>query len=597
MQVNYQSILQLLPEKPGVYQFIDSSGNIIYVGKAKNLKKRVSSYFTKNQSGKTLIMLKRAADLKHIIVDNESDALLLENNIIKKQQPRYNILLKDDKTYPWICIKKEPFPRVFSTRNTYKDGSVYFGPYTSGLMVKTLLELIRQLYKLRTCSLSLTRENINAGKFKVCLEYHMGNCKAPCVGFQTEQDYADNIQQIKHILRGNISTVLDHLKKLMHECSDNLRFEEAQAIKNKIEMLSKFQSRSAVVSATINNVDVFGMAQDTDNTYISYLKVVNGAVIQAYTLDLISRVDEEKESLLAFAITEIRQRLSSDSPEIIVPFKPDILFEKVKYTVPAKGDKRKLLELAGRNAIYYKLEQKKKRENQKPKDRTFKNLEKLRSDLHMSELPVHIECFDNSNISGSNPVAACVVFRNARPSKKDYRHFNIKTVSGPDDFSSMEEIVFRRYKRMIEERQNLPQLIIIDGGKGQLSSAVKSLGNLGLRERVSVIGIAKKLEEIYFPGDSVPIYLDKNSVSLKIIQQLRNEAHRFGINFHRDKRSSEMTKSDLDKIKGIGIKTKEILLKEIGSVEKIRKTPFEVLKNLVGTQKATILIQNLKKLS
>jgi excinuclease ABC subunit C len=339
------------------------------------------------------------------------------------------------------------------------------------------------------------------------------------------------------------------------------------------------------------------MAQDTDNTYINYLKVVNGAVIQAYTLDLVSRVDEEKESLLAFAITEIRQRLSSDSPEIIVPFKPDILFEKVKYTVPEKGDKHKLLDLAARNAIYYKLEQKKKRENQKPKDRTFKNLEKLKSDLHMAELPVHIECFDNSNIMGSNPVAACVVFRNARPSKKDYRHFNIKTVSGPDDFSSMEEIVFRRYKRMIEEKQNLPQLIIIDGGKGQLSSAVKSLGNLGLREKVSVIGIAKKLEEIYFPGDSIPIYLDKNSVSLKIIQQLRNEAHRFGINFHRDKRSSEMTKSDLDKIKGIGIKTKEILLKEIGSVEKIRKTPYEVLKNLVGTQKATILMQNLKKLS
>ncbi len=597
MPINSKSILQLLPEKPGVYQFIDTSGNIIYVGKAKNLKKRVSSYFKKNQSGKTSVMLKRAADLKHIIVDNESDALLLENNIIKKQQPRYNILLKDDKTYPWICIKKEPFPRVFSTRNTYKDGSVYFGPYTSGLMVKTLLELIRQLYKLRTCTLSLTKENINAGKFKVCLEYHMGNCKAPCVGFQTEQDYADNIQQIKSILRGNISTVLDHLKKLMHEYSNSLRFEEAQAIKNKIEILSKFQSRSVVVSATINNVDVFGVAQDTDNTYINYLKVVNGAVIQAYTLDLVSRVDEEKESLLAFAITEIRQRLSSDSPEIIVPFKPDILFEKVKYTVPAKGDKRKLLELAGRNAIYYKLEQKKKRENQKPKDRTFKNLEKLKSDLHMAELPVHIECFDNSNIMGSNPVAACVVFRNARPSKKDYRHFNIKTVSGPDDFASMEEIVYRRYKRMIEEKQNLPQLIIIDGGKGQLSSAVKSLGNLGLREKVSVIGIAKKLEEIYFPGDSVPIYLDKNSVSLKIIQQLRNEAHRFGINFHRDKRSSEMTKSDLDKIKGIGIRTKEILLKEIGSVEKIRKTPFEVLKNLVGTQKATILIQNLNKLS
>jgi excinuclease ABC subunit C len=595
MSVNSKEILPMLPDKPGVYQFIDSFGNIIYVGKAKNLKKRVSSYFTKNQSGKTLVMLKRATDLKPIIVDNESDALLLENNIIKKHQPRYNILLKDDKTYPWICIKKEHFPRVFSTRNTFKDGSQYFGPYTSGLMVKTLIELIRHLFKLRTCSLNLTNENIAEGKFKVCLEYHLGNCKGPCVGLQTEQDYSENIQQIKNILRGNISAVSDYLKLLMSRYSDNKQFEEAQIIKEKIDILSKFQSRSAVVSSTINNVDVFGMTQDTDYTYINYLKVINGAVIQAFTLDLKSRLDEEKESLLGFAITEIRQRLSSDSPEIIIPFKPDILFEKVKYTVPAKGDKRKLLDLAERNAIYYKLEQKKKRENQKPKDRTFKNLEKLKSDLHMPELPVHIECFDNSNIMGSNPVAACVVFRNARPSKKDYRHFNIKTVTGPDDFSSMEEIVYRRYKRMVEEKQNLPQLIIIDGGKGQLSSAMKSLENLGLREKISVIGIAKKLEEIYFPGDSVPIYLDKNSVSLKIIQQLRNEAHRFGINFHRNKRSSEMTKSDLDKIKGIGIKTKEILLKEIGSVEKIKKTSFEVLKKLVGTQKATILMQSLKK--
>ena len=595
MSVNSKEILAMLPDKPGVYQFLDSFGNIIYVGKAKNLKKRVSSYFTKNQSGKTLVMLKRATDLKPIIVDNESDALLLENNIIKKHQPRYNILLKDDKTYPWICIKKEHFPRVFSTRNTYKDGSQYFGPYTSGLMVKTLIELIRHLFKLRTCSLNLTNENIAEGKFKVCLEYHIGNCKGPCVGLQTEQDYSENIQQIKNILRGNISAVSDYLKLLMSRYSGNMQFEEAQLIKEKIDILSKFQSRSAVVSSTINNVDVFGMTQDTDNTYINYLKVINGAVIQAFTLDLKSRVDEEKESLLGFAITEIRQRLLSDSPEIIIPFKPDILFEKVKYTVPAKGDKRKLLELAERNAIYYKLEQKKKRENLKPKDRTFKNLEKLKSDLHLPELPVHIECFDNSNIMGSNPVAACVVFRNARPSKKDYRHFNIKTVTGPDDFSSMEEIVFRRYKRMVEEKQNLPQLIIIDGGKGQLSSAIKSLENLGLKEKISVIGIAKKLEEIYFPGDSIPIYLDKNSVSLKIIQQLRNEAHRFGINFHRDKRSSEMTKSDLDKIKGIGIKTKEILLKEIGSVEKIKQTSFEVLKKLVGTKKATILMQSLKK--
>ena len=595
MSIDPGKILPHLPGKPGVYQFIDTSGTIIYVGKAKNIKKRVSSYFTKNQAGKTSVMLKKATDLKHIIVENESDALLLENNIIKNHQPRYNILLKDDKTFPWICIKKERFPRVFSTRTTIRDGSQYFGPYTSGLMVRTLLELIRQLYKLRTCTLLLTEENIVAGKFKVCLEYHIGNCKAPCVGLQNEEEYSESIQQIKNILKGNISSVLDHLKQLMLSYSKEMRFEEAQQIKDKIAILSKFQSRSAIVSSTIKNVDVFAVTQDTDNTFINFLKVVNGAVIQAYTLELKSRVDEEKESLLGFAITELRQRLSSDSPEIIIPFKPDILFEKIKYTIPERGEKLKLLELAHRNAVYYKLEQRKKLDTLKPRDRTGKNLEKLKADLHMADLPVHIECFDNSNIMGTNPVAACVVFRNARPSKKEYRHYNIKTVTGPDDFLSMEEIVFRRYRRLLEEKQTLPQLIIIDGGKGQLSSAIKSLEKLGIMEKVTIIGIAKKLEEIYFPGDSVPLYLDKNSISLKIIQQLRNEAHRFGINFHRDKRSSDMTKSDLDLIKGIGTRTKEILFKKIGSVEKIKKSSFADLKNLVGMKKASLLTEYFKK--
>jgi excinuclease ABC subunit C len=597
MSVDSDKILPFLPEKPGVYQFLDPAGNIIYVGKAKNIRKRVSSYFVKNQSGKTAVMLKRASNLKHIVVSYESDALLLENNLIKRHQPRYNILLKDDKTFPWICIKKEPFPRVFSTRNTIKDGSLYFGPYTSGLMVKTLIELIRHLFKIRTCSLYLSEKNISSGKFKVCLEYHLGNCKGPCVGLQSEQEYSNNLAQIKNILRGNIASVLDHLKGLMALYSNELRFEEAQAIKEKIDILARFQSKSAVVSNSIKNVDVFGMTQDDDRSYISYLKVVNGAVIQAFTLDLKSKVDEDKESLLGFAITEIRQRLSSDSPEIIVAFKPDILFDEIKYTVPKIGEKLKLLELAERNAIYYKLEQKKRSSDlsAKTKDRTGKNLEKLKNDLHMADLPVRIECFDNSNLQGVNPVAACVVFRNGRPSKRDYRHFNIKTVTGPDDFTSMEEIVYRRYKRMIEEKQNLPQLIVIDGGKGQLSSSIKSLTKLGLQDKISVIGIAKKLEEIYFPGDSVPIYLDKNSVSLKIIQQLRNEAHRFGINFHRLKRSKEMTKSDLDRISGIGEVTKEILLKEIGSVEKIKTTSLEILKNLIGNKKATILMENLQK--
>jgi len=587
----FKAILSSIPDNPGVYQFIDSAGIIIYIGKAKNLKKRVNSYFSKNQSGKTIALLRKTADIRHIVVDYESDALLLENNLIKKHQPRYNILLKDDKTFPWICIKNEPFPRVFSTRNPVKDGSAYFGPYTSGLMVKTLISFIRQLYKLRTCSLNLTKSNIEAGKFKVCLEYHLGNCKGPCVGKQSENDYHENTDQIRDILKGNISTVIDHLKKVMNKYSAELRFEEAQSVKEKLEIISRFRSKSTVVSNTIRNVDVFAISQEADNAYVNYLKVVEGAIIQALTIELKIRIDEEIESILGFAITEIRQRLSSDSPEIIIPFKPDIQLDKVKYTVPKAGEKQKLLELAERNAIYYKLEQKKKRMEHSPQVRTGKNLEKLKNDLHMPELPVHIECFDNSNIMGTNPVAACVVFRNARPSKNDYRHFNIKTVTGPDDFSSMEEIVYRRYKRMIEENQKLPQLIIIDGGKGQLSSAMKSIDNLGLREKVTVIGIAKKLEEIYFPGDSVPIYLDKNSISLKIIQQLRNEAHRFGINFHRDKRSSDMIKSDLDQIKGIGPKTKEILLKHFESVGKIKEASLEELENLVGSTKSSILIR------
>ncbi len=596
-EVNFKSLLSLLPEKPGVYQFIDSGGTIIYVGKAKNLKKRVSSYFSKNQSGKTTVLIRKTNDIRHIVVEFESDALLLENNLIKKHQPRYNILLKDDKTYPWICIKNEPFPRVFSTRNHIKDGSFYFGPYTSGLMVKTLIALIRQLYKLRTCSLNLTQPNIEAGKFRPCLEYHMGNCKAPCVGLQTNVDYDENIQQIKEILKGNSSAVIDHLKETMARYSSELRFEDAQVIKEKIDILSGFRSKSAVVSNTIQNVDVYGFAQDSDNTYVNCLKVVQGAIIQAITIDLRTRIDEEKESILAFAITEIRQRLQSDSHEIIVPFNPDILIDKVKYTIPLAGEKQKLLELAERNAIYYKLEQKKKRMEHSPQVRTGKNLERLKNDLHMPNIPMHIECFDNSNIMGTNPVAACVVFRGGRPSKKDYRHFNIKSVTGPDDFASMEEVIFRRYRRMLDEGQSLPQLVIVDGGKGQLSSAMKSIDKLGLREKVTVIGIAKKLEEIYFPGDSVPIYLDKNSFSLKIIQQLRNEAHRFGINFHRDKRSSEMIKSDLDEINGIGPKTKEILLKHFGSVENIKKADHAELENLVGHAKTVFLTDYFKKLT
>ncbi len=591
---DYKAIISSLPEKPGVYQFFDTDDVILYVGKAKNLKKRVSSYFFRNQSGKTNALLRKTTQIKHIVVDNESDALLLENNLIKRHQPRYNILLKDDKTFPWICIKNEPFPRVFSTRNVIRDGSYYYGPYTSALMVRTLITLIRQLYQLRSCSLVLSGENIATGKFKVCLEYHIGNCKGPCVGLQKEAEYNETISQIKDILKGNISSVMDHLRELMAEYSGKLQFEAAQHIKEKIDLLSKYRSKSTIVSTTIENVDVFGYSEEAGNAYINYLKVTQGAIIQAFTIELKSRIDEEKETLLAAGITEIRERLKSESVELIVPFRPDILIDKVKYTIPEIGDKKKLLDLASRNAIYYRLEQKKKSADKTAESRTGKNLEKVMKDLHMPALPVHIECFDNSNIMGSNPVAACVVFRNGKPSKKDYRHFNIKTVSGPDDFSSMEEVVFRRYRRMQEEEQKLPQLVIIDGGKGQLSSAIKSIEKLNLRETISVIGIAKKLEEIYFPGDSIPIYIDKNSYTLKLIQQIRNEAHRFGINFHRDKRSSEMTRSTLDEIKGIGTKTKEILLKHFGSVEKIRKADEENLKKLIGVKKTSVLTQFLK---
>lgn len=587
----YQSIIPLIPEKPGIYQFVDAEGIIIYIGKAKNLRKRVASYFSRNQSAKTAVMVRKACDVNHIVVENESDALLLENNLIKKHQPRYNILLKDDKTFPWICIKNEPFPRVFSTRSTPRDGSTYFGPYTSALMVRTLIDLIRQLYNLRSCSLNLSPDSIAAGKYRVCLEYHLGNCKGPCVGLMAEIEYMENIRQIKDILKGNISSVIDHLQKLMKKFSDQLRFEEANNIKEKIEILSRFRSKSAIVSNTIGNLDVFGYTEQGGSAFVNFLKVSEGAVTQAFTLELKSRLEEEKEAVLGIAVTEIRRKLCSVSDEIIVPFLPDILIDKVKYTVPKAGEKLKLLELAERNAIYYKLEQKKKQSAHSPEVRTGKNLEKLKNDLHMPELPVHIECFDNSNIMGTNPVAACVVFRNARPSRNEYRHFNIKTVTGPDDFSSMEEIVFRRYRRMLEEGSSLPQLVIIDGGKGQLSSAMKSIDLLGIRDKVTVIGIAKRLEEIYFPGDNVPIYLDKNSISLKIIQQLRNEAHRFGINFHRDKRSAGMLTSSLDLIKGIGPKSKEALLKHFGSVDEIRKSDINDIRKVIGESKAALLKQ------
>jgi len=574
---------------------MDGSGTILYVGKAISLKKRVSSYFAKNQSGKTLVMLSRASELRHIVVDNESDALLLENNLIKKHQPRYNILLKDDKTYPWICIKNEHFPRVFLTRKVIADGSSYHGPYTSVPAVRTLLELIRHLFQIRTCSLPLNRKSIEEGRFKVCLEYHIGNCKAPCVGLVSEEEHNEQIARIRDIIRGDVSSVTGHLEALMKQYVRELKFEEAQKIKEKLALIARYRSKSVVVNTSVKNVDVFGCSQDESSMFITYMKVVEGAVVQTYSIELKIRLEEEKESLLSTAVTEIRQRVASDSPEIIVPFMPDILIDRVKYSVPQRGDRHKLLELASRNAVFFKLERRKKAAAQSKENRTGRNLEKMMKDLHMPSLPVHIECFDNSNIQGESAVAACVVFRNGKPSNKEYRHFNIRTVTGTDDFASMEEVIDRRYSRMLNEKAPLPQLIVVDGGKGQLSSAVKSLEMLGLRGKITVIGIAKKLEEIYFPGDTVPLYLDKNSITLKIIQHLRNEAHRFGINFHRGKRSSKMNSSFLDEIPGIGEKTKELLLKKFGSVKKISEVAPEEIEKVIGKKKALAVAEALLK--
>ncbi len=592
---NIHSTVPDLPDNPGVYQFIDASGTILYVGKARNLRKRVASYFSGNQTGKTRVMLSRAAELRHIVVDNESEALLLENSLIKKHQPRYNILLKDDKTYPWICIKNEQFPRVFMTRKLVADGSSYFGPYTSVPAVRMLLEMIRQLFQIRTCSLPLNEKQIGEGKFKVCLEYHIGNCKAPCIGLVGRSEHDQNILKIRQIIRGDMSSVTAHLEKEMKGYAAELKFEEAQKIKEKLDILSRYRSKSVVVNSSVRNVDVFGCSEDENSLYVSYMKVVEGAVVQTWSVELKLRLEEERESVLSTAVTEIRQRVSSDSPEIIMPVLPDIREEGIKYSVPGRGDRLKLLQLAERNALFFKLERHKKAAAKSRENRTERNLEKMKKDLHMPLLPVHIECFDNSNIQGESAVAACVVFRNGKPSNREYRHFNIRSVTGPDDYASMEEVIYRRYRRMLDEEKPLPQLIVIDGGKGQLSSAVKSLGRLGLRGRITIIGIAKKLEEIYFPGDSVPIYLDRNSITLKIIQHLRNEAHRFGINFHRNRRSAGMNSSVLDEIPGIGEKTKEKLLKRFGSVRRAAEATAEELEGAIGKQKAAIVLAALKK--
>ena len=583
--------IRSFPEKPGIYQFFDKNQKIIYIGKAKNLKKRVSSYFFKESSisGKVKVLIKRIRDIKFIVVDTEIDALLLENNLIKKYKPRYNVLLKDDKTYPWICIKNEDFPRVFSTRNLIKDGSNYFGPYASGRMMKTILDLISQLYPIRNCKHKLSPQNIKSKKFKVCLEYHIDNCKGPCEGLQNKEDYDKYINEIKEIIKGNINTVKNQLKKLMFHHAENYEFEKAQIIKEKIKLLEKYQSKSIVVNPKINNVDVFSIITNDDLSYSNYLKVVDGAVVQSHTIEIKNKLDESPEDLLGIAITEFRQRFNSNSEEIIIPFAIDYEIPDTKITIPQRGDKKHLLDLSLRNAKYFKLDKEKQQSLVDPERHSKRILEQMKKDLRMKEIPHHIECFDNSNIQGDYPVAAMVVFRNTKPVKKEYRHYNIKTVKGADDFASMEEIIFRRYQRLLKEEKELPQLIVIDGGKGQLSAALKSLEKLDLRRKITIIGIAKKLEEIYFPGDSVPLYIDKKSESLKIIQQLRDEAHRFGITHFRKKIEKGTIKSVLTEIDGIGFSTTQKLLLKFRSVANIKKAPLKELEDVIGRAKAKIV--------
>lgn len=578
--------LQTLPNSPGVYQYFDANDTIIYVGKAKNLKKRVSSYFTKtHENGKTRILVKKIANIKHIVVDTETDALLLENNLIKKYKPRYNVLLKDDKSYPWICIKKERFPRVFQTRRLIKDGSEYFGPYTSVKTVYTLLDLIRGLYQLRTCNYDLSQEKIDTGRYKVCLEYHLGNCKGPCEGYETVAEYDENIKAIREILKGNFKDSLQRFKRQMNNLAKDMHFEEAQKVKEKIDVLENYQAKSTIVNPKINNVDVFSIVSDESYAYVNFLQISLGSIVRSHTLEIKKKLDETDKELLEIAIVEIRQRFNSQSKEIYAPFKIDI-GDNIKVTIPKLGDKKHILDLSIRNAKYYRLEQLKQVKIVDPDRHANRIMAQMKADLRLKEEPRHIECFDNSNIQGTHPVAACVVFKNGKPSKKDYRHFNIKTVEGPDDFASMEEVVYRRYKRLLDEKQPLPQLIIIDGGKGQLSSALKSLEVLNLRKEIAIIGIAKRLEELFYPNDPIPLYLDKKSETLKIIQQLRNEAHRFGIEHHRNKRSKTALNTELETIPGIGEKTIVDLLKHFKSAKRISYAKLDELEDVVGVSRA-----------
>ncbi len=584
--------IQKLPLKPGVYQYFDKEGKLLYVGKAKQLRKRVSSYFTKkHDNGKTRILVSKIADVKAILVETELDALLLENSLIKTHQPRYNINLKDDKTYPWIVIKKERFPRVFPTRRMIKDGSEYFGPYASVKLMHQILDLIKQLYPLRNCSYNLSERNVNAGKFKVCLEYHLKNCLGPCEGKMGEENYNKNIDAIRNIIKGNHQDVVRTLKERMDLAAANYAFEEAHALKIRLDALQRFQAKSTIVNPSIHNVDVFSIVSDQRSAYVNFLKVMNGIIIQSYTTELRKRLDESDEDLLAYAIIDIREKYSSTAREVLVNIEPDLSLADVQFVVPQRGDKKNLLDLSDRNARYYQRDQRKKQEQIDPDAHKNLVLNSLKDDLRLSELPEHIECFDNSNIQGTHPASACVVFKGAKPSKKDYRKFNIKTVQGPNDFASMEEVVYRRYKRLRDEKEPLPQLIIIDGGKGQLSSALKALDALGLRGKIAIIGIAKRLEEIFFPGDSIPVYIDKRSPSLKLIQHLRNEAHRFSLSHHRDRRSKAALESSLTSVPGVGFRTAQNLLYEFKTIDAIKSASIEKLEKVVNKKVARAVFE------
>lgn len=589
-------LLSLLPDSPGVYQYFDKEGNIIYVGKAKNLKRRVSSYFNKtHESLRTTMLVRNICDIKYTVVGSEEDALHLENSFIKEYRPRYNVLLKDDKTYPWITVRNEPFPRVFLTRKVIHDGSKYYGPYANVQLARTVIELIRSLYPVRTCSHLLTSENIERHKYKVCLQYHIKNCKGACEGMQSEADYLRDIEQIRQILNGNIQQLTEHLKEEMNTLAEQLKFEEAQQLKEKYLLLEKYKAKSVIVSSTIHNVDVFSYTENDNDAYVNYLHVRNGSIVQSYTIEYRKRLDESKEEILSLAIAELRGRFKSQSREIIVPFLPESEFRETFFTVPQRGDKRKLLEVSEQNVKQYKLDKVKSAEKLNPEQRVTRILTRAQKDFRLHNLPMHIECFDNSNIQGTLPVSSCVVFKKAKPSKKDYRHFNVKTVEGPDDFASMYEAVYRRYKRLSEESQPLPDLVVVDGGKGQLSAACEALRDLQLQ--IPIIGIAKRLEEIFFPDDPIPLYLDKNSESLRLIQQMRDEAHRFGITHHRNRRSKKQVESALDKIAGIGEKTRDLLLTRYKSVKRIKEVPHQELAQLIGPAKAKLIHEALTQMN